>query len=238
MEDRPRRSPDRRDVDLDAALAPPPPYAERVARRGHRLFAFCFAHLAPRAERLDGALGHRRELLAHARGRVVEIGSGTGLNLPHYPEAVTQVVATEPDPHMRRRLAKAVAFAPRPVAVVDAVAERLPFADRAFDTAVASLVLCSVDDPGASLAELRRVLRPDGRLLVYEHVRAEDPRRAARQDLLERPWGLVGAGCHPNRATPHAVEAAGFVWEELRRFEMPGLWLAAPHVLGVARSAA
>jgi SAM-dependent methyltransferase len=209
-----------------------------VARRGHRLFAFCFAHLAPRAERRDGALDHRRELLASARGRVLEIGAGTGLNLPHYPEAVSEVVATEPDPHMRKRLVKAVAFASRPVEVVDAVAERLPFADGAFDTAVASLVLCSVDDPVASLLELRRVLRPDGRLLVYEHVRAEDPRLAARQDLAERPWGWLGAGCHPNRPTAAIVESAGFVWDGFRRFEMPGLWLASPHVLGAARPAA
>ncbi len=209
-----------------------------MARRGHRLFAFLFAHLAPWAERRDGALGHRRELLAHASGRVIEVGAGTGLNLPHYPEPVTALVATEPDPHMRKRLVRATAFASRPVAVVDAVAEALPFDEGSFDTAVASLVLCSVSDPTSSLAELRRVLRPDGRLLVYEHVRANDPNRAARQDLLERPWGLVGAGCHPNRATADAVASAGFAWEELRRFEMPGLWLAAPHVLGVARPAA
>ncbi|HZD16905.1 MAG TPA: methyltransferase domain-containing protein, partial [Actinomycetota bacterium] len=115
-----------------------------MARRGHRLFAFLFAHLAPRAERRDGALGHRRELLANARGRVLEIGAGTGLNLPHYPDAVTDVVVIEPDPHMRRRLMDAVVFASRPVHVADAVAERLPFADGTFDTAVASLVLCSV----------------------------------------------------------------------------------------------
>jgi hypothetical protein len=73
---------------------------------------------------------------------------------------------------------------------------------------------------------------------VYEHVRSEDPRLAARQDLVERPWGLLGAGCHPNRATAEAVESAGFAWEGVRRFRMPGLWLAAPHVLGVARSTA
>lgn len=209
-----------------------------MARRGHRLFAFLFAHLAPRAERLDGALGHRRELLAHARGRVLEIGAGTGLNLPHYPEAVSEVVATEPDPHMRKRLVRGAAFASRPVALVDAEAERLPFTDRAFDTVVASLVLCSVRDPRTSIAEIRRVLRPDGLLLVYEHVRGEEPTLAARQDHLERPWGVLGAGCHPNRATAEAVEAAGFVWDGFRRFEMPGLWLASPHVLGVARPTA
>ncbi len=163
-----------------------------------------------------------------------EIGAGTGLNFRHYPEAVTEVVATEPDPHMYRRLAEAVDSSTVPVRLARAPAERLPLDDGWADTAVASLVLCSVPDQSRALAEIRRVLRPGGRLLFYEHVSAEEPRFARWQDRFERPWGFFGAGCHPNRDTVASIEAAGLEVEEVERFDEPGTLLARPHVLGSA----
>lgn len=202
--------------------------------QGHRLFAFFYAHMAPRAEG-DGTGERRHSLLAGIRGRVLELGAGTGLNLPHYPEEVSEVVAIEPDPFMLKRLVRAAVFTSVPVRVERAVAEALPLPDASVDAVVSTLVLCSVRDPAASLAEVRRVLRPEGRLLFYEHVRSEDLAFARRQDRWERPWGAVGAGCHPNRDTVARIEASGFELEELERVDVPGTWLARPHAMGVAR---
>jgi SAM-dependent methyltransferase len=100
---------------------------------------------------------------------------------------------------------------------------------------VTSLVLCTVADPNQALAEVRRVLRPSGRLRFYEHVRATDPRLAHWQDRLERPWGWLVGGCHPNRDTVAAIGAAGLQLVRLDRFDLPSMPpLARPHVLGVA----
>jgi ubiquinone/menaquinone biosynthesis C-methylase UbiE len=165
---------------------------------------------------------------------VVEIGAGTGLNFAHYPAAVTEVVATEPDPHMLRRAREAAAGAPVPVRVVRAPAERLPFGDGEFDTAVSTLVLCSVRDPASALAEVTRVLRPGGSLLFFEHVRSENPRHARWQDRLERPWGWFSGGCHPNRDTVRNIERAGFRFESLERFPYGPPTPARPHVSGAA----
>jgi ubiquinone/menaquinone biosynthesis C-methylase UbiE len=172
--------------------------------------------------------------LASATGRVIEVGAGTGLNLPHYPTAVTEVVALEPDPHMFRRLVAAMGDAAVPVRVARASAEALPFDDATVDAVVMSLVLCSVPDVDEALAEARRVLEPGGRLLFFEHVRADDPRFARWQDRLERPWGVVGGGCHPNRDTLAAIRAAGFEVQEVERFDEPNAVLARPHILGWA----
>jgi len=202
--------------------------------RGHPVFAFLYARMAPRAER-DGTAERRRALLAGVRGRVLELGAGTGLNLAHYPGGVSQVVATEPDPYMARRLVRAAVSASVPVHVERAMAEALPLPDASVDTVVSTFVLCSVRDPVASLAEVRRVLRPEGRLLFYEHVRAEDLDLARRQDRWERPWGAFGAGCHPNRDTVARIEASGFEVERLERMDVPGTWLTRPHAIGVAR---
>jgi ubiquinone/menaquinone biosynthesis C-methylase UbiE len=148
----------------------------------------------------------RRDLLAEARGRVLEIGAGTGLNLPYFPDAVTELVLTEPSPHMVRRLRANLAG--REARIVDAPAESLPFDDGAFDTVVTTLVLCSVEDPERAIAELQRVLAPGGKLLVLEHVRSRDPRLARWQDRVERPWRFIGAGCHPNRDTTALLASA------------------------------
>jgi SAM-dependent methyltransferase len=122
-----------------------------------------------------------------------------------------------------------------PIRVVDGTAEALPAHDGAVDAVVASLVLCTVTDPGQALAEVRRVLRPGGRLRFYEHVRATDPRLARWQDRLEHPCGWLVGGCHPNRDTVAAITAAGLRVVALDRFDLKAMpALARPHVLGVA----
>ncbi|MBI4260730.1 MAG: class I SAM-dependent methyltransferase [Actinobacteria bacterium] len=202
----------------------------------HPVFALFYRLLGPLNDR-GGFIEHRRRLLAEARGRVLEVGVGTGLNLPLYPPGVREILAVEPEPHMRAEAEKAAAEAPVPVRVIDAPAERLPFDDGSIDTVITSLVLCSVEDLGAALAEIRRVLLPGGRLLFLEHVRAPEGSRLQRwQDRLERPWGFVGAGCHPNRDIAGAVAGAGFEIESIDAFDIGGpLVPVRPHVLGVAR---
>ena len=203
--------------------------------RGHPVFAWCYARFAQAGERA-GFADRRRDLLARARGRVLEIGAGTGLNFPHYQEGVTEVVATEPDPNMLRHAREAAPTAPVPVRVLRAPAERLPFADGEFDVAVSTLVVCGVTDPDKALGELRRVLRPAGSLLFLEHVRSDRPRLARWQDRLERPWGWVAAGCHPNRDAVGAIERAGFTVERVKRFPFGPLAVSRPHVSGLARA--
>jgi SAM-dependent methyltransferase len=200
---------------------------------GHPVFAWMYARVAPRQD-ARGTAEHRRRLLAPATGRAVEPGAGTGLNLPYYPPAVTDVLALEPDPHMFRRLVEAMPTASVPVAVRRMQAAPLELADGAADTVVCSLVLCSVPDQRAALAEAHRVLVPGGRLLFFEHVRSQDARLARWQDRLERPWGWGAGGCHPNRDTLAAIEAAGFRIDELDRWDERGGGLAKPHVLGRA----
>jgi ubiquinone/menaquinone biosynthesis C-methylase UbiE len=167
----------------------------------------------------------RAELLASASGRTLEIGSGTGLNLDHYPGAVAELVLTEPDPHMAKRLRRKLeASSPQvaSVGVIEAGAERLPFDDAGFDTVVCTLVLCTVPEPERAVAEISRVLRPGGRFLYIEHVRdGEGTRRARWQDRLERPWGWFVGGCHPNRDTGRLI-ADTFSVPEPDPGEMPG----------------
>lgn len=152
----------------------------------------------------------RVELLDRAGGRVLEIGAGTGVNLGLYPAAVTDLVMTEPDPHMAKRLrAKATADGSA-ATIVEAPAERLPFGDAEFDVAVAMLVLCTVPDPVAAVAELARVLKPGGQLLFVEHVRSRHPDLARWQDRFERPWRFLADGCHCNRDTLATLGASRF----------------------------
>lgn len=202
-------------------------------RPGHPVFAWVYAKLGPRAD-ASGTAEHRHELLSNATGRVVEVGAGTGLNFRHYPTTVIDVVALEPDLHMFRRLVGAMASASVPVQLRRTSADTIPVEDGSADTVVMSLVLCSVPDVPAALAEARRVLRPAGRLLFFEHVRSEDPRMARWQDRLERPWGFFGAGCHPNRDTLGAIRDAGFEIHDVERFDERSAMLAKPHILGWA----
>ena len=148
-----------------------------------------------------GMAEHRRALLARAHGRVLEIGAGTGLNLPYYDRGLDRLVLTEPDAGMARRLERRVERDKVGAEVVRTAAEELPFADASFDVAVSTMVLCTVPDPEAAAAELRRVLRPGGRLLYVEHLRADDDRLALWQDRLAAPWAALAAGCRCDRRT-------------------------------------
>lgn len=177
----------------------------------------------------------RRRALSEARGRTIDLGAGTGANLGLYPEAVTDLVLAEPDPHMLKQLSAKVGEAGVDAEVIQAPAEHLPFADGSFDTAVFTLVLCTVPDPTAALAEAARVLKPGGKLLFVEHVRAEDPGLARWQDRLERPWRFLGDGCHCNRDTVSAIEASRF---ELERVEHDHLPKAPPIVRPLVRGSA
>jgi ubiquinone/menaquinone biosynthesis C-methylase UbiE len=160
---------------------------------------------------------HRQALLANATGRVLEVGGGTGANLPFYAKGVAELVITEPEEPMARRLERKLGEYRIATRVVRAPAEQLPLENETFDCAVSTLVLCTVADPARALAEVRRVLKPRGRLLFIEHVRSEDPRLARWQDRLRVPWALLGHGCQCNRRTIESVQAAGFSVDELHR---------------------
>lgn len=156
-------------------------------------------------------LGERRaKLLAQARGRVLEIGGGTGANLPYYGVDVEELVITEPEEPMARRLEKKLPGHSRPVRVLQVPAEELPFEDGSFDYVVATLVLCTVDDPDRALEEARRVLKPGGRLLFLEHVRADDAKLARWQDRLNGFQKRFACGCNCNRATLDTIQQHGF----------------------------
>jgi len=164
----------------------------------------------------------RRELLAETRGGVLEVGAGTGLNLPHYPSSVHDLVLCEPDAHMRRKLERRVRERTGlPVSeVVDAEAEDLPFTDGSFDCVVGTLVLCSVGHPARALSEIRRVLRPGGTFVFLEHVADEDPEHLAWQRRIEPVWKRLAGNCHLQRRTCHSIEEAGFAFARLQRDRM------------------
>jgi ubiquinone/menaquinone biosynthesis C-methylase UbiE len=174
-----------------------------------------------------GLSARRRQLLAGVSGRVVEIGAGTGANLPHYPETVVELVLVEPEAAMRAQLARrlrgdaAAGQAARRASILAAGAESIPLADGSFDCAVSTLALCTVEDQARALAELARVLRPGGRLVFIEHVRAQEPRLQRWQDRLQPLWRRPGRGCRLNRDTLAAIEAAGFRVVTLERGAMP-----------------
>ena len=148
-----------------------------------------------------GMARRRENLLAHADGRVLELGAGTGLNLPYYPDGLEELTLTEPAEPMIPKLERRARKSANDYRVVAASAEELPFEENSFDTVVSTLVLCTVDDPHAAIAEIDRVLRPGGELLFLEHVRSDAKRLARWQDRLHRPWHAFAAGCHANRAT-------------------------------------
>lgn len=201
---------------------------------GHPLFAALYDRTMRAAD--EAGLGEqRRRLLTAARGRVVEVGAGTGLNLAHFPaDAIDELHLVEPDQAMARRLAKRVAISP-----IDAVVHerslleaRLP--SQHFDTVVCSLVLCSVDDQPAALARLLDLLAPGGKLLFLEHVRAVGA-TARMQDVASPLWQRVAGGCHPNRDTLDALRKAGFAITDCDRFRIRKLFpLVAVGVSGVA----
>ena len=183
------------------------------------LFALCYDRMSRSSEEA-GLDAMRDELLAEAGGRVLEIGGGTGLNLSHYGGTIESLVVTEPEPAMLKRLrAKAREHAPS-AEIVQAPAEDLPFEDDSFDTVVSTLVLCGVDDQATALREIRRVLRPGGKLLVLEHVRSDDPKVARLQDRLT-PLNRLMVDCELNRDTLASIEAAGFTVSQVAQNEIP-----------------
>jgi len=207
--------------------------------RHHPLFARCLARSAAIAER-KGADAVRRRLVEGLAGRVVEVGAGSGIQFRHYPAAVTEVVAVEPEAHLRAIALEAATEALVPVRVVAALADALPLADAWADAAVCAGVLCSIENPAEALRELARVTRPGGELRFYEHVRSSRPRAAALQRGLDATgiWRRAMGGCHTARRTDEAIVSAGFRVERLERFNFRPTLLdtpVAPKILGSAR---
>lgn len=174
-----------------------------------RVFALVYDTAFILAER-RGLRDVRKDLVGQSKGRVVELGAGTGLNLEHYSVNVSELLLTEPDPHMAAKLRKRAGSLELDARVVEAPAEELPFEDASIDTVVSTLVLCTVQNPHRALAEVARVLRPGGSLLFAEHVRSASPRAAWWQDKLKTPWSWYTCGCQCNRDTISALQAASF----------------------------
>jgi ubiquinone/menaquinone biosynthesis C-methylase UbiE len=197
------------------------------------LFALMYDKQMAKSEEA-GMRALRQRQLADAAGQVIEIGGGTGANLPWYGPAVESLTVTEPQPPMLRRLQSRVRDAGAAAKVLRAPAEDLPFDDETFDVAVSTLVLCGVDDQPRALRELRRVLRPGGRLLFFEHVRSDDPAWARLQDRLN--WlnrALVMCDC--NRPTLDTIKQAGFAVTALEHTALPRApKFVRPAILGVA----
>jgi ubiquinone/menaquinone biosynthesis C-methylase UbiE len=200
-----------------------------------RVFARGYDFFQQRAE--DAGMRERRgQFLAGARGRSLEIGAGTGLNLDRWPAEV-ELVLSEPDPHMVAQLRRKVQGSNRGAEVVQAPGEKLPFADASFDTVGFTYVLCTIPDPAAALREIARVLKPGGRLLFLEHVRSPDPGLARWQDRLHGAWYVFGHGCHCNRDTLAALEASPLQVDHADRGEIRGtVPLVKPMLVGSARA--
>ena len=182
-----------------------------------------------------GMAQRRSALLSQATGRVLELGAGTGLNLPHYPDDLEELVLTEPAPPMIGRLERQAEEAETASSVMAADAERLPFEDDRFDTVVSTLVLCTVDDPQEAIEEIARVLRPGGKLLFLEHVRSDSSRLARWQDRLHGPWHAFAAGCNANRPTVDMLRESSLLVENVEHDRWK--WMPAlvhPLAIGVA----
>ncbi len=187
----------------------------------------------------SGLSKKRARLLAEAKGEVLEIGAGTGLNLAHYTSGLDRLVVSEPEQHKADLLLKKAAELDLEAEFVRASAEALPFEDDSFDTVVATLVFCTVGDPHAAIAEVKRVLRPGGQWLLIEHIRSDRPMVSRIQDRIARPWAAVADGCQCNRPTIEMIEAGGFE-VELKSVADKALMppIARPIVAGVARPVA
>lgn len=204
----------------------------------HPVFTRAYGLIAGLGERAGlGDLRHR--VLSRAHGRLLVVGLGPGHDLDHLPAGVTSVIALEPSASMRSAARSRVAAAVQrgiDVEVVDAVAEAIPLPDDSVDSVLVAYVLCSVDDPVAALAEIRRVLRPGGTMHVLEHVRAR-PRSLLRgvQVVVAPVWPRVAGGCRVDRDTGRLLEAAGFDMSEITRTSLLTLPPVAPTLVGVAR---
>lgn len=176
-------------------------------------------HLAMRQQPL---IPFRRRVIGAAEGRVLEIGIGSGLNLPLYGPAVRSVIGLEPSPELLRMARQRAAAAPVPVELVDASAEALPLDAESFDCVVTTWTLCTIPDAGRALTEVRRVLKPGGALLFVEHGRAPEPGVARWQDRLDPLWSRVAGGCHLNRKIDDLICASGFRIEAMANTRLPG----------------
>jgi SAM-dependent methyltransferase len=198
-----------------------------------RAFAAAYDPVLRGAER--AGLAHLRdELLADLEGDVVELGAGTGANLDHLGPGIGRLTALEPSPAMADRLRKhAARTVDHEVEVLEAPAEALPVATESTDTVISTLVLCTVRDPVQALAEIRRVLRPGGRLVLLEHVRGDGATETV-QRALDPVWHVVGRGCHLTRDTRRLVEEAGFDTSGLRDIRLPLPGPVRPGLVGTA----
>ena len=202
-----------------------------------------FARLFDRFAAKDKGRGEdalRVDLAAGLRGRAVEVGPGNGINFPHFPGSVDELIAVEPEPYLRRAAERAAESVSMNVRVLDGTAAELPLEDDSVDGVVVAGVLCSVPDVAAALAEFARVLRPGGELRFYEHVRSERPGFARYQDAIDHLWPRLMGGCHPNRDTLAAIRDAGFEVERVRHFGFPAsarAYPVLPRILGSARAA-
>ncbi len=199
--------------------------------KGHRWVAAIYDSFMRSTERKFLAK-HRPYVAGETNGHVLEIGAGTGASFPYYEKAA-KVIATEPDPYMLERARKRLQeLGVANIELHQAPAEELPFEDRSFDHVVATLVFCTVQDPRRALAEVKRVLRPDGTFRFIEHVRFDSGLRGTLQDMVTPVWRRVAAGCHPNRRTLEAIMEAGFQVQDLQRLQMHPF---SPVIIGVAR---
>ncbi|MET9117588.1 class I SAM-dependent methyltransferase [Streptomyces longwoodensis] len=190
---------------------------------GKYVFAGMYDKFLSHVEK-HGLAEKRAEMLAPAYGRTIELGTGTGLNLPHYPDAVEELILTEPYPPMVAKLEEKIRDNPRRIQLTVAGAERLPFPDNHFDTVAAAMILCTVPDPDVALREIERVLKPGGQYLFLEHVRNRDPRIARRQDLVQLGWYWFGNECHCNRPTLDTLASSSLEVVDLNETKMPGAW--------------
>lgn len=199
-----------------------------------RVFAAMYDRSMAGAERAV-LRGHREALIDRVGGSVLELGGGTGANLPFYGPKVTKLVVTEPEEPMARRLEQKLENYSLPATVLQVPAENLPFEANSFDFVVSTLVLCTVDDPAKALAEAHRVLKPGGKLVFLEHVRSDDPRLARWQDRLHGVWKRAGYGCRCNRPTQDNIERAGFSVVDLKHDSLlKAPPIVRPLIVGVA----
>jgi ubiquinone/menaquinone biosynthesis C-methylase UbiE len=206
---------------------------------GHRWFAALYDPLVARRHEDTHMKEIRPRVVAEARGRVLEIGAGTGNSLAYYRgNSFQELVVTEPDPFMMRRLRRKLADAAVEAHAIAACAERLPFPDASFDTVISTCVLCTVRDVDQALAEISRVLDKDGRFAFFEHVRARHKLAAGVQSVMRPAWAWLAAGCRPDRAIVPEIEASGLRLLRLERsYPKTSFALVKPHVFGVATKA-
>jgi len=212
-----------------------------MARRNRPLFARWYPDAAARLEE-RGLADQRARLLAPLEGRVLELGCGFGANFPHYPDAVTELVAVEPEEHFRDLARERADELGLKVTIVEGTAEALTVETASFDAVVATAVLCSVDSQADALAEIARVLKPGGALVGFEHVGSPGRARHMGEKVLDVVlWTHINGGCHLSRDTLGAIRAAGFDTDGMRVERFPFLPFPvskSPHIVGTARKPA